>query len=44
MKKGSMSDIVKIVQTFLTWVLKILNALGITAFDERLSEAIEELA
>lgn len=40
---NSMADIVKIVYTFLGWVLQVLNALGINSFDERISEAMEKL-
>lgn len=41
---NSMADIVKIVYTFLGWVLKVLNALGITSLDEQISKAMDQLA
>lgn len=36
-------DVAKIIKQFLIWVQQILNALGITAFDEAFSNAIAEL-
>ncbi len=41
---NSMADIVKIVYTFLGWLLKVLNALGIDAFNESISNAMDQLA
>lgn len=38
-----MIEITKIVQSFLGWILSILNALGITAFNETLSDAMGKL-
>lgn len=38
-----MIEITKIVHAFLGWMLTILNALGITAFNESLSNAMGKL-
>lgn len=36
-------DVAKIIKAFLGWAKQILNALGITAFDEAFSNAMAEL-
>lgn len=37
-------EVTKIVHAFFGWILQILNALGITAFNETLSNAMDKLA
>ncbi len=37
-------EVAEIIRTFLGWMFKIFNALGITAFNEPLSNAMDKLA
>ena len=39
----NMLEVAKIIRSFLNWMYKLFNALGITAFNDTLSNAMGEL-
>lgn len=39
----NMLEVAEVIRTFFGWILKVLNALGITAFNEPLSNAMGKL-
>ncbi len=40
----NMLEVAEVIKAFLGWVMQILNALGITSFNEQLSNAMDKLA